>query len=513
MLRDVTQAVTQDVTKSLFGDTGFTSTDVPQAEADALIAFYDATDGDSWTDNTGWGTDTTVGDWYGVTVSGGHVTALNLNGNTLNGEGLQCLSPLSELTSLYLQNNGDLTGDVDSLNNLTSLEKFYCHTTGLYGNFNNYSAGAMTLVIMYQTNISGDLNQFAVFSGLTGVNSWQGLSVYGTNIEQYTTTPLPAWGCFLEVRGIVLSQTSVNSFLEDLDDAGGIGGVLNISGVNNAAPSWGTEGSPSDTALAVVSLLEKDWTLTVTGSVPQWVLDLVEWTCTAGDLKLATKDGEAMMFDINDEDFSGLAAEGDGTSNYLLEFVDDADKTARAYAYTVGGGEALGNELVTNGDLATGDTTGWTAYSDAILSIVSQQLQTQLTGGDTFGSAGQQLAISQGQLCFFTRDNISKSSSFGSRVDATASGFEPVSSTYTSIGTKSEYFTVNSLSAYVQLYTSGENSNAIFDNISVKALTDIPATGLHLVSTQDGTTRNMASVETGFNPNAIVKVRFLDPSL
>ena len=51
-----------------FGN-GFTPTDIPQAEADALIALYDATGGGSWTDNTGWLTDTTVGNWYGVTVT------------------------------------------------------------------------------------------------------------------------------------------------------------------------------------------------------------------------------------------------------------------------------------------------------------------------------------------------------------------------------------------------------------------------------------------------------------
>ncbi|MFA7202791.1 MAG: hypothetical protein WC188_03670, partial [Candidatus Caldatribacteriota bacterium] len=42
---------------------------------------------------------------------------------------------------------------------------------------------------------------------------------------------------------------------------------------------------------------------------------------------------------------------------------------------------------------------------------------------------------------------------------------------------------------------------------SCKAYTDVPATGLHLMSTKNGTTRNMASVETGFDPNTIVGVK------
>ena len=43
--------------------------------------------------------------------------------------------------------------------------------------------------------------------------------------------------------------------------------------------------------------------------------------------------------------------------------------------------------------------------------------------------------------------------------------------------------------------------------MSIKPYTDILATGLHLMSTKNGTTRNMASVESGFNPNTVVSVR------
>jgi hypothetical protein len=38
-------------------------------------------------------------------------------------------------------------------------------------------------------------------------------------------------------------------------------------------------------------------------------------------------------------------------------------------------------------------------------------------------------------------------------------------------------------------------------------LTEVPATGLHLMSAKNGTTRNMASVTSGFNPNAITLVK------
>jgi hypothetical protein len=77
---------------------GFVPDDVPQAEADALIALYNATNGDSWTNNTNWLVDTTVGDWFGVTVAGGHVTEIDLNNNNLDGEWSD--SELTPMTSL-----------------------------------------------------------------------------------------------------------------------------------------------------------------------------------------------------------------------------------------------------------------------------------------------------------------------------------------------------------------------------------------------------------------------------
>src|SRR6056297_48804 len=81
---------------------GFPSEDVPSREADALIKFYNATDGDNWTTNTNWCTDTTVGNWYGVTVEDGHVTELDLNGDANVSGDCTDLVDLTSLTQLRL---------------------------------------------------------------------------------------------------------------------------------------------------------------------------------------------------------------------------------------------------------------------------------------------------------------------------------------------------------------------------------------------------------------------------
>ena len=75
------------------------------------MAFYNATDGDNWADNTGWLGSDPVGDWYGVTTNtGGRVTMLSHNFNQLSGSLPAALGNLDQLQNLYLSNN-QLTGD------------------------------------------------------------------------------------------------------------------------------------------------------------------------------------------------------------------------------------------------------------------------------------------------------------------------------------------------------------------------------------------------------------------
>ena len=89
---------------------GVVVTDVPQAEADALMALYYATAGDSWNNNTGWGTDPVVGNWDGITVSGGHVTEINFSSNNLDGTWTsEYVFPyLTGLVSLTIDDNSSL---------------------------------------------------------------------------------------------------------------------------------------------------------------------------------------------------------------------------------------------------------------------------------------------------------------------------------------------------------------------------------------------------------------------
>ena len=54
-------------------------------DREVLVAFYQATGGDRWTNNDGWNTETDISSWHGVTVRYGHVVKLDLEYNNLQG--------------------------------------------------------------------------------------------------------------------------------------------------------------------------------------------------------------------------------------------------------------------------------------------------------------------------------------------------------------------------------------------------------------------------------------------
>ena len=95
---------------------------VSRTDSLALVAIYDATDGDNWTDNTNWKSQEPVEDWYGVTVENGVVTELDLEDNNLTGTLPSAIGDLTSLEVLWLSINS-LSGAIPTeIGNLTRLE-------------------------------------------------------------------------------------------------------------------------------------------------------------------------------------------------------------------------------------------------------------------------------------------------------------------------------------------------------------------------------------------------------
>ncbi len=221
-------------------------------------------------------------------------------------------------------------------------------------------------------------------------------------------------------------------------------------------------------------------------------------TITAGQLHIATRDGEVMFFH-DSIDFSPYAGTDAGSTPYRLVFVDFAGKQAVAYGGAVGGGEALGAELIPTIDFT--DSGLWTLTNcsavdaDTVIHDVDSISVFIIPSYNMFMVIGK---LYKGQSSF--------SLSLGASNGLAGNGDAPI---YCSSSGDVKYGTA--LNKYLRYYwrvlTSLDNATFDLSSITLKEVTDVPATGLHLMSAKNGTTRNMTLVETGFKPNTVVKVR------
>ena len=86
---------------------------ISKGERKALIAFYNAANGDNWGKNTGWKDGALEADgfgpvgseskWYGITVSDDHVLKIRLVFNNLDGVIPPEMAGLSHLTGIHLE--------------------------------------------------------------------------------------------------------------------------------------------------------------------------------------------------------------------------------------------------------------------------------------------------------------------------------------------------------------------------------------------------------------------------
>ena len=96
-----------------------------ETDREALVAIYNATDGENWPLNKNWLSDAPLGEWQGViTNDNGRVTVLQFGGNGLSGEIPAELGSLSNLREMDLDFNdlsGEIPAELGSLSNLTEL--------------------------------------------------------------------------------------------------------------------------------------------------------------------------------------------------------------------------------------------------------------------------------------------------------------------------------------------------------------------------------------------------------
>jgi Leucine-rich repeat (LRR) protein len=86
-----------------------------------LVEFFQSTNGNNWKIKTNWNTAADVSTWYGVTVSGGRVTDINLTANNVSGPLPASIGNLSQLRNLMLGQNL-ITGSIPTeIGNIATL--------------------------------------------------------------------------------------------------------------------------------------------------------------------------------------------------------------------------------------------------------------------------------------------------------------------------------------------------------------------------------------------------------
>ena len=132
----------------------------PETDREALVALYNATDGENWENSDNWLSDAPIGEWHGVTTNAdGRVTLLNLSRNKLSGEIPAELGNLFQLERLNLTVN-ELSGEIPAeLGSLSNLIRLYIGGTELSGEIPAELGRLSNLRVLNLsfTNLSGEI--------------------------------------------------------------------------------------------------------------------------------------------------------------------------------------------------------------------------------------------------------------------------------------------------------------------------------------------------------------------
>ncbi len=196
---------------------------IPLAERNALIALYNATGGDSWTNKNNWrhpddpqqfnvhGSESL---WYGVTLSADlkHVIKLNLSNNWVSGP-VPDLNNLTELTELVLSANNLATGTADIFSNLLHLTVLELNMNGFTGplqGLNNLVN--LTRLELSNNDFSGTIPELTNLTGLTK------LDLAGNNLSG----AIPSFSTLVNLTSLTLTSNVLSGSIPSFANLGNL---------------------------------------------------------------------------------------------------------------------------------------------------------------------------------------------------------------------------------------------------------------------------------------------------
>jgi hypothetical protein len=233
---------------------------------------------------------------------------------------------------------------------------------------------------------------------------------------------------------------------------------------------------------------------------------------TPSPLHIATLNGEAMAFHdtIDLSDYAGAL----GDTTYMFEAEDGTGKICNAYIADAGEGALgdstlprLGSELVVNGDFSDWADPSVPDHWEKAETHNANNYVAEHIGGVQLISDGTLTGIEQGvestigslyqKVCDITSTTTALRVFYNGNVySLLASGHHEI---------------IHNAAGGAQCKILRNHTTVATDAVialnGMKHIEDVPDRGLRLVSTLNGSTRNMAFVETGFNPNTVTKLR------
>ena len=165
-----------------------------------------------------------------------------------------------------------------------------------------------------------------------------------------------------------------------------------------------------------------------------------------------TLDDSGLVAFINDDHNTGWQ-----NGDIKLATLSDTDDT-----------DVTGSELVTNGDFATGDLTGWTDKSSGTGTATvngSDQLELYRPDGSNVGWAQQAIATVSGSTYLLTVNEITDG---GAIFIGSTDGGSDIYGASAASGINIVMFTATSTTTYIGLRGSGNGTTSVYDNVSVR---------------------------------------------